>query len=138
MPAAHLITGARGEEIAASFLQTKGYIMLARNWRSKSSRGKLELDCIFKYRNELIFVEVKTRKECGLQRPYEAVTPAKQRNLITAAHHYLTENDAWQHACRFDVIAVYTTQNSYRVEHIENAFDLSEPVGCSHTSWQPW
>ena len=60
--AEHNEFGKEGETAAADFLTEKGYSILHRNWRC----GKKELDIVAKYNNELIVVEVKSRKDIGL------------------------------------------------------------------------
>ncbi|GFM32833.1 YraN family protein [Desulfovibrio subterraneus] len=130
----HLVTGANGEEAAARFLTDRGYRIAARNWR----HGKLELDIVCTRGNETIFVEVKTRAQGSLQRPDEALTAAKRRSLIRAAQQYISAANLWDRPCRFDLIAVVRSGDTYHVEHMENAFDLSQPVGSGNTAWQPW
>ncbi|UZP67218.1 YraN family protein [Desulfovibrio mangrovi] len=132
--APHLVTGANGEDAAARFLLDRGYRITARNWR----HGRLELDIVCTRGKETIFVEVKTRSKGSLQRPDEALTAAKRRTLIKAAQHYISAANLWDRPCRFDLIAVVRTGDAYQVEHMENAFDLSEPVGGGNTAWQPW
>lgn len=134
MVAPHLTTGAEGEKAAAAHLARKGYTIVHRNWRS----GRLELDIICTRKRETVFVEVKTRSGGSLQRPDEALTPAKRRSLIKAAQLYMSKAGLWDSPCRFDLVAVERTGDTYRVEHIENAFDLSESVGGGNTAWQPW
>ncbi len=134
MVAPHLRTGAAGEEAAAHYLTQRGYRILARNWR----HGRLELDLICRHGGHLIFVEVKTRAAGSRQQPVEALVPAKQRTLARAAQHYLSAHGLWEVPCRFDLIAVERRGQAYTVEHVENAFDLSQPVGGGNTAWQPW
>lgn len=134
MVASHLVTGANGEEAASNFLKSRGYTITDRNWR----HGRLELDIVCTKKDETIFVEVKTRSQGSLQRPDEALTPNKRRTLMRAAQHYISAANLWDRPCRFDLIAVVRNNDAYHVEHIENAFDLSEPVGRSNTAWQPW
>ncbi len=134
MVASHLVTGAEGEDAAARHLQAHGYRILHRNWR----HGRLELDIICTRGDETVFVEVKTRAQNSLQRPDEALSPAKRRSLIKAAQHYISRADLWDRPCRFDLVAVVRSGDAYHVEHIEHAFDLSESVGGGNTAWQPW
>jgi len=134
MVASHLVTGAEGEDAAAAYLKCRGYTITDRNWR----HGRLELDIVCTAQGETVFVEVKTRSHGSLQRPDEALTPDKRRTLIRAAQLYISAANLWDRPCRFDLIAVVRNGDAYHVEHIENAFDLSEPVGRGNTAWQPW
>ena len=118
--------GDRGEALAAAYLERKGYIILDRNYRFE--RAEVDLICFLPARQyeaggELIFVEVKTRTGLGYGRPEEAVTKAKQRNLICAAEAYLYERNLDGAPCRFDVISVLLQRgNQAAIEHFENAF----------------
>lgn len=51
----HLKIGNRGEWLAGKWLEKKGYIIVARNWRYKH----LEIDLIANYNNMLHFIEIK-------------------------------------------------------------------------------
>ena len=55
----HLRTGGRGEQDAYFYLRQRGYVMVARNYRSPHHRG--ELDLVGWDRDILCFIEVKTR-----------------------------------------------------------------------------
>ena len=68
--------GKEGETRAVEFLWKKGYRILERNFRTK--RG--EIDIIARNRKEIIFVEVKTRKNLDYGFPSESVNDNKQKN----------------------------------------------------------
>jgi putative endonuclease len=110
-------TGAAGEEIAANYLESKGYTILYRNWRYM----KKELDLVAKFNNELIIVEVKTRMAGSLISPIEAVNLKKQRFIITAANAFIEKHDV-NLEVRFDIVTVVYNFDNYTIEHIENAF----------------
>ncbi len=77
----------------------------------------------YKAGGELIFAEVKTRTGLAFGRPEEAVTEAKQRNLIHAAEAYLYERKLEGAPCRFDVISIVLQHGQApEIEHFENAF----------------
>ena len=113
----HIKTGKKGEEIASQYLENRGYKILARNWQYMHK----ELDIIAFHQKELVFVEVKTRMEGSLIKPEEAVNKKKQRLLVIAANLYIQKHDL-NHEVRFDIISVVYSTNSFRIEHIENAF----------------
>lgn len=113
--------GAHGEKIAAKFLKKQGYKIVAKNFFSAHG----EIDIIAKNKSTLVFVEVKTRKDCqdffdsyGL--PSEAVTKKKQEHIIYTARLFLRKNP-FDIETRFDVIEVYLGENT-KINHIENAF----------------
>lgn len=132
-------TGTEGEEKAATLLLHMGWHILARNWRS----GHLELDIVAQEGDTLVFVEVKTRAEDGMQRPYEALTPVKKQRLLRAAQAWLAEHDAWDSPCRFDLVCVKAKGGTYQTELIRNVIEYTDlgtrnAVGGGNSSWQPW
>lgn len=112
--------GARYEEIAAGYLQKKGYVILERNYRTPFG----EIDMIARQEQVLAFVEIKFRSSGQYGSPSEAVDARKRRRISKVALYFYTyHDDAQQLSCRFDVIAIY---GNGRIEHIENAFDYEE------------
>lgn len=97
----HLDTGARGEQLAADFLKTKGFEIVARNYRHR----RAEIDLIVKRDNWLIFVEVKTRTSISYGYPEEFVDEQKARLIFQAAEEYIYSTD-WQGHIRFDIVSV--------------------------------
>ncbi|QIM18702.1 YraN family protein [Leucobacter coleopterorum] len=69
--------GARGEAIAAGYLEGLGFRILERNWRNRSG----ELDLIARDGDTLVAVEVKTRSGTGYGNPLEAITTQKMARL---------------------------------------------------------
>ena len=108
-------TGKQGEDQATSFLQNRGYEILARNWRYKH----LEIDIIARDTNELVIIEVKSRSTDRYGSPEHFVTKEKQRKLIKAAHAYITEKEL-EMEVRFDIVSI--TRAGNKTEHIKNAF----------------
>jgi putative endonuclease len=104
--------GASGERLAANWLEARGYQIIVRNWRCAYG----EADLIAAMADELIFVEVKTRRGEALGTPEEAVTAAKRRKLIATAQTYLMEQEAEERAFRIDVIAVQLSPTGRLVE----------------------
>ena len=113
--------GEKGEDIAAAFLEKKGYNILFRNY--KCSFG--EIDIIAKHKKILSFIEVKTRstKKYGL--PQEAVTPAKQTKISRVALEFVQRYKMDNRAARFDVVSVQYLNDGCEVDLIENAFELT-------------
>ena len=132
-------TGAEGEEAAASYLSRMGWNILDRNWRSR----QLELDIVAEEKETLVFVEVKTRAEGGLERPFEALTLTKKECLCRAAEAWLEAHDAWGRPCRFDLVCVTSRAGTYQTELIRNVIEYGEQsprnaLGRRDSSWQPW
>lgn len=94
-------TGSKGENLAAEFLQQKGFEVVARNYRYKHA----EIDLIIRRNDWLIFVEVKTRSSSSYGEPESFVDAAKERKLYEAAEEYIFAND-WRGHIRFDIVSV--------------------------------
>lgn len=114
--------GQRGEELAANFLQRKGYKLLQRNYRSRFG----QIDIIAKEKKYFCFIEVKTRKSSLYGLPKEAVSKFKQRRIARTALTYLKENRLIKTRARFDVISILLDRGSSDIELIKNAFDLED------------
>lgn len=114
--AEHNITGQKGEEIAAKYLEENGYVILEKNWRFKN----LEADIIATSSKILVIAEVKTRTSNYFGEPETFVNKQKQKNLIKAAHEYILRNDL-DLEVRFDIISIIMNDSS-SVKHIEDAF----------------
>src|ERR1041385_1995416 len=85
--ASHLRTGRRGEEDAYFFLRKRGYVMVARNFRSPRHHG--EIDLIGWDKNVLCFIEVKTRTTHDVKPAEAAVDREKRRALRKVVTDYL-------------------------------------------------
>ena len=115
--AEHNEFGRKGEEIAAEYLQKKGYKILERNWVS----GKNEIDIIAHESKYIVVVEVKTRHSNYAGEPETAVTREKQRSLIRAANSYVRKMNMDEEV-RFDIISILVVKGKEQINHIEDAF----------------
>jgi putative endonuclease len=109
--------GRWGEDTAVGYLETNGYVILARNVHT--SHG--EIDIVASKDQLLVFVEVKTRSSHTFAFPEASVTPRKQAHMLSAAETYLNDHpeggDTWQ----FDVIAIEGQPGGEaRIEYFEN------------------
>ncbi len=105
--------GQRGEAIAARVLEQIGYTIIERNWRCEQG----ELDIVARHREELVFVEVRSRAD-NLEAALESVSPRKQRLLVALAQAYLAAHDL-EDTFRIDIAAVNLRTGA--VEVIEHA-----------------
>jgi putative endonuclease len=83
----HLRTGQRGEELAYFYLRQMGYVIVARNYRSRRRRS--EVDLVGWDGNVLCFLEVKTRTSREVKPAEAAVDHQKQGDLRGMAREYL-------------------------------------------------
>jgi putative endonuclease len=116
--AEHLKTGRTGEESAYFFLRDKGYTMVARNWRTVSRRG--EIDLIGWDGATLCFVEVKTRGTRSVVPAEFAVDGEKQEELRMMARVYMRRME--RVSTRFDVVSVYMEGREPALELRKDAF----------------
>lgn len=113
----HNLLGELGEQRAQSYLHSNGYKIKHVNW----TFGKLEIDIVAEKDGWLVIVEVKTRSTEYFEAPQEAITNKKIRNIVLAAHEYIQVFD-WKGETRFDVISVIPVGQSFKIDHIEDAF----------------
>lgn len=112
-------TGKDGEDMAAEFLEDKGYVILDRNYNFL--RG--EVDIIAYIGREIVFVEVKTRSSDHFGAPEEAVDEGKKKQIKKVAEAWLHERKMDGAPVRFDVIAIVGPQDEQkRIKHYEAAF----------------
>ena len=114
--------GKYGEDLACKYLETKGYKIKERNFRTFLG----EIDIISEYERDIIFVEVKTRRSDKFGYPEEAINYNKQRKIIKNALCYLAKYNLWENNFCFDVILVSISNHKEikRIRHIRNAFYL--------------
>lgn len=112
--------GRWGEELAAEFLQKKGYLILEKHFLFQHA----EIDLIARDGSYLVFVEVKTRSSSDYGLPEEALSERKKKYLRKAAEGYLYLNRLPEVDCRFDVVTVsFLPDGTVSLNHYENAFE---------------
>ena len=97
----HLKFGEDGERLAASYLKRLGWRIIDRNVRA----GRGELDIIAMDGNELVIVEVRSRKIGKLSPSETTVGPRKIERLLKSARIYV-KHAAYSGNWRIDVAAV--------------------------------
>ncbi len=112
----HLQLGKAGEEIAARFLEEKGYRILGKNYRCALG----EIDLIAEFENTVVFAEVKTRSSTRFGNPQEAVNRQRISRLARAGEFYLREKKLTTRSWRIDVLSLLSKEGDFHVEQIEN------------------
>ncbi|MBQ2979289.1 MAG: YraN family protein [Bacteroidaceae bacterium] len=115
--ALHNLLGKSGEEYAAEYLVSRGYVIRDVNWVS----GRHELDIVAYRDDTIVVVEVKTRSNIDFAYPEEAVTLQKIRNTVRATDAYMRMFELDMEV-RFDVISIVGKEPPFEIEHIEDAF----------------
>lgn len=100
--------GREGERKVANFLKKSGCQIIKRNFQSKYG----EIDIIAEDQNNIIFVEVKTRKENSLISGKEAVDAYKQKRITLTANDYISKTECEKQP-RFDIaeVTVFEKEN---------------------------
>lgn len=113
-----LQTGRWGESLAADYLAGRGYEIVEKNARTAYG----EIDLVVRRDQELVFVEVKTRRGLMYGFPEEAVHAQKQEHLRAAAQAYLQVHPDLEMSWRIDVIAIlHEPGKPPNITHFENA-----------------
>lgn len=106
-----------GEDIAAAYLEDRGWKILVRNFRNR--RG--EIDIIASRVETLAFVEVKTWKTAVMSDLEYSMNSRKKRTYIELSKFFLNGHREYEnHYLRFDVLCVDSSGGSVR--YLENAF----------------
>ncbi len=119
--AAHLLAGENAEQAACDFLLAKQLKLIERNVRYPFG----EIDLLMQDGQELVFVEVRFRRNQSFGGGIASVTTSKQKKMANAAQAWLSSHKQWGNAaCRFDVLAMDWHQDSFRIDWIKAAFNL--------------
>ena len=105
--------GKYGENIAINYLIKKGYKIIEKNFLCKQG----EIDIIARYKNEFVFVEVKTRTSIKYGNPIEAVNKNKTKHMYNSAQFYLYRNGLQNYFVRFDVVEIYIKNKHCYIKH---------------------
>ena len=108
--------GRKGEEKAKFYLEKQDYFIMAQNFKCKFG----EIDIIAIDKNELVFVEVKTRGSKKYGEARDAVNHYKKKHIKRAANFFIYKNKLENKFVRFDVIEVYFKNNIYKINHVKN------------------
>ena len=80
------------------------------------------MDIIARDGSTLVFVEVKTRNGREFGEGWEAVTPLKQRRMVSIALDYMARHRVLECPCRFDVVSIHLEHGEPKIELYQNAF----------------
>ncbi|MFC1467566.1 YraN family protein [Verrucomicrobiota bacterium] len=118
----HLKTGIWGEKVAARFLRKEGFRVVARRVKV----GRDEIDLIARRKEQLIIVEVKTRRSEKFGRPASAINKRKRLALQRATIRYLNKLHRPPRYVRIDCIEVIGQRGDRHpaIRHLENILTL--------------
>ncbi len=120
MSKARKILGAWGEKKAKKYLLEKEYQIIATNYRTRMG----EIDLIAGKADQIIFIEVKTRRNNFFGEPQLAVNHQKRNRIKKLATLYMLENNLefCSKQLRFDVITIMLKSEEIIIRHFKNAF----------------
>lgn len=109
--------GQLAEQQACQYLQENGLKLIAQNYRAQCG----EIDLIMRDGKDIVFVEVRSRKNNDYGSAVESITPNKQKKILKTTLIFLQQRN-WLNKvnCRFDVIGV----NPDHLEWIQDAFTM--------------
>jgi putative endonuclease len=113
--------GRMGEDLAHRYLRRHGCTVVARNYRTRSGSG--EIDLVAWHGDTLVFVEVKTRATSEFGEPERAVDAEKRLHLHHAALDYARRANVEWTRTRFDIVSIVLGK-PVRIEWIRAAFRL--------------
>jgi putative endonuclease len=116
-----MVKGARGEAIAVTWLEARGWRVLGRNVRYRCG----ELDVVAWDGAQVVFVEVRSRRDRRVIPAAQSVTWGKQRRVLRAALRWLQQHGDASMSARFDVIGVDLARAAV-VSWLPGAFEAGE------------
>ena len=111
--------GALGERAARGYLERTGFTVLDTNYRCPHG----EIDIVARDNDEVVFVEVRSRRGRDFGTPEESITAGKARRLVATAQTYLQSKEGLPPNWRIDLVAVDVDSRGRiaRIERTENA-----------------
>lgn len=108
--------GRTGEQLITEHVARLHWIILEKNLHSRFG----EIDLIAQDGGEIVFIEVKTRKNLAYGYPQEAVNVFKLQKMMKTAQLYLLDKK-WEHRPhRFDVFTVTAADGKMLIEHFKH------------------
>jgi putative endonuclease len=117
------VAGRRAEDLAHRHLESRGFTVIARNWRAP---GGAEVDLIALDGGRTVFVEVKARSSTEFGSPERAIDAMKLRALSRAAASWRQAKGLPAERLRFDLVTVVLSDPP-RLEHERDAWSLAPP-----------
>ncbi|SMM99879.1 Predicted endonuclease distantly related to archaeal Holliday junction resolvase [uncultured Candidatus Thioglobus sp.] len=115
-------TGNKAENIALQFLKKNGLTLVEQNYLTKC--GEIDIIMLDKSNENLVFVEVRYRKNSYFCSATDTVNHSKQAKLIRTAKHFLQKHSQYDNfICRFDVIGLESDLKCPKINWIKNAFE---------------
>jgi len=110
--------GLWGENFCIKWLRKRNYKIIQHRFTCREG----EIDIIAKDKNQIVFIEVKTRTNQKFGLPEESVTKSKLERFEKTIWHWLEENDLQNADFRIDILALQINRNlkSIKIEYFKN------------------
>ncbi len=115
-----------GRWAVRAFLQQKGYYVVARNYRTPTGSG--ELDVVARQGETLVFIEVKSRASEEHGAPDRNIDSSKKWKMIRAARDYLRRSGHDPLQIRFDTVSVVLREDGAEIRHGVGVFSMPDAV----------
>ncbi|TPW72350.1 YraN family protein [Schumannella sp. 10F1B-5-1] len=111
--------GRHGERLAEQHLTGRGIRVVDRNWRCPLG----EIDLVARDGDDVVFVEVKTRRGVGYGHPLEAITAVKLARLRRLAGAWCAAHPEVRGSVRIDAIGIVAVRGAEpRIEHLQGVY----------------
>jgi putative endonuclease len=112
-------TGILGEKLARDFIKKRGYHIVETNYRCRYG----EVDIVARYKEYLVFIEVRTKSNRSFGTPEESITAAKKVRMRRVTEYYYQSHERLPENWRIDLVAVELNESGKpgRIEVVENA-----------------
>lgn len=121
--ARHINTGRYAEQWACHYLRQQGLTLVTRNFRCRTG----EIDLVMRDTNQLVFVEVRYRKNKTHGSAAESIDRRKQARVVRCAEYFLQRMASLADLpARFDVVTLTESKSRndmFETRWIRNAFD---------------
>lgn len=117
-PGTRRARGIAGERAARDLLEAQGMTCLDAGWRCRLG----ELDLVMQDRDELVFVEVRARRDNGMVDALASIDTGKQQRFVRAARAWLGSHPRQAELpARFDLVVI----DGEKIEWIRDAFSVA-------------
>lgn len=122
-------TGAIWEQLAVDYLSQHGLVAIERNFSCE--QGEIDIICQDQTNNDLVFVEVRYRKDINFGTPIESINWKKQRKLIQLAVIYIKQKIQYHEiycefepTYRFDAVGISGDLPTPKIEWLQNVISV--------------
>lgn len=106
-----------GEDITCKYLVSQKYNIIERNFFYKG--GEIDIIAYDNNKDELVFIEVKTRSNKNYGLPSESVDERKVKHILKGARYYLHIHNMNNANVRFDLIELFFVNKKFLINHIK-------------------